>query len=82
MQQLVSKRGLWEPHHTQYSLQYGDKGGIKQLISKSPFLQSFDLVPIFIEINLDWCYTCYLEKQKQILLATQFLYNRERIMVT
>ena len=23
MQQLVSKRGLWDPHHTHYSLQYG-----------------------------------------------------------
>ena len=27
MRQLVGTRGLWEPHHTHYSLQFGDKGG-------------------------------------------------------
>ena len=30
MRQLVGKRGLWEPRHTHYSLQYGDKGGEKK----------------------------------------------------
>ena len=28
--QLVGNRGLWEPQHTHYSLQYGDKRGRKK----------------------------------------------------
>ena len=31
MRQLVSNRGLREPHHTHYSLQYGDNGGKNKL---------------------------------------------------
>ena len=36
--------GLWEPHHTQSSSQYGDKGVIKQLISNFSFLGVFVLL--------------------------------------
>ena len=39
MRELVGNRGLWEPHHTHYSPQYGDKGERKMIKEYSETLE-------------------------------------------
>ena len=48
MRQLIGNRGLWEPCHTHYSLQYSDKGGkgsLKLRVSHPKNCTSFKRTP-------------------------------------